>query len=186
MNLNCRLYVLSLHFKHVYEQICSEFKAVFPFVSQVKLLDVEDFGIHVPVPGIVPVFALKEKTIDKWVPLREFSSGMQKVLLMLTDLFLLPGEGGVYLIDEYENSLGINAINFFPSILLEADNPSQFIITSHHPYIINKVPVKSWFVLHRTGPNVTIKYGDELEERFGKSRQQAFIQLINDPFYVEE
>ncbi len=36
---------------------------------------------------------------------------MQKVLLILTDVFILP-EGGVYIIDEYENSLGLNAIDF--------------------------------------------------------------------------
>ena len=45
---------------------------------------------------------------------------------------ILPEEGCVYLIDEYENSLGVNAINFFPSVLFEAASKSQFIITSHH------------------------------------------------------
>lgn len=183
LNLSGKLHVLSLHFKGVYEQICKEFLSIFPFVSQVKLLDAEDFNYSHP--GVVPVFALKEKGIDSWIPLKEFSSGMRKVLLILTDIFTLPKEGGVYLIDEYENSLGINAINFFPSILLEADTPSQFILTSHHPYIIGNVPVKDWIILHRKGTEVSVKQGDELEEQFGKSRQQAFIQLINDPFYTE-
>jgi len=97
-------------------------------------------------PGKTPVFCIKEKSINKWVECNQLSSGMQKVLLILTDTFL-------------------------------------FIITSHHPYIINKIPVENWFIFHRQGSEVSIRYGDWPKERFGKSKQQAFIQLINDPFY---
>lgn len=109
---------------------------------------------------------------------------MQKVLLILTDIFVFP-EGGIYLIDEYENSLGINAIDFFPSFILEVEKDIQFIVTSHHPYIINEIPVKNWYVFHRKGTEVVIKHGSELAERFGKSKQKAFIKLINDSFYTE-
>ncbi len=133
----------------------------------------------------MPVFALREKYNNKWIPLNEFASGMKKVLLILSDIFILPEEGCVYMIDEYENSLGVNAINFFPSVLLEGTTESQFLITSHHPYIIGNVPVKDWIVLHRKENTVHVKQGAELEERFGKSKQKAFIQLINEPFYIE-
>ena len=109
---------------------------------------------------------------------------MQKVLLIITDIQMLPN-GGVYLIDEYENSLGLNAIEFLPTYLLELEKDMQLFITSHHPYIINKFPVKNWYVFHRTGYEVKIKYGEELVTRFGISKQQAFTKLINDPFYTE-
>jgi hypothetical protein len=183
LNLSGKLHILSLHFERIYKQICRQFRSIFPFVTQMELRDAGDFGVHAP--GVVPVFALKEKHSDDWIPVDEFSAGMRKVLLILTDIFTLPPDGGVYLLDEYENSLGINAINFFPSLLFEVDSPSQFILTSHHPYIIGNVPVKDWIVLHRKGRNVLVKQGTELQERFGKSKQQAFIQLINDPFYTE-
>ena len=183
LNLSCKLYILSEIFKEIYDNICAEFISTFPFVSEVKLLEADRFGFHYP--GIVPVFSLKEKFNRKWIPLNEFSSGMKKVLLILSDIFILPKEGCIYLIDEYENSLGVNAINFFPSVLYEAAEKSQFIITSHHPYIIGNVPVKDWTILHRKGNIVYVKQGDELEEKFGKSKQKAFIQLINDPFYIE-
>jgi len=183
LNLSCKLYILSEVFKETYEKVCAEFITIFPFVSETKLLEADRFGFHYP--GIVPVFALKEKFNNKWIPLNEFSSGMKKVLLILSDIFILPEDGCVYLIDEYENSLGVNAINFFPSVLFEATSKSQFIITSHHPYIIGNVPVKDWIILHRKGNTVHVKQGDELEEKFGKSKQKAFIQLINYPFYVE-
>ena len=183
LNLSCILYILSEIFNDIYEKVCSQFKAIFPFVTDVKILEADRFGFHFP--GIVPIFALKEKFHNKWIQLNEFSAGMTKVLLILTDIFRLPEEGVVYLIDEYENSLGISAINFFPNVLFESESPSQFIITSHHPYIIGNVPVKDWIILHRKGNNVLIKQGNELEKRFSKSKQKAFIQLINDPFYSE-
>jgi len=183
LNLSCALYILSEVFNDIYEKVCSEFKATFPFVTDVKILEADKFGFHFP--GIVPVFALKEKFHKKWIQLNEFSAGMTKVLLILTDIFRLPKEGAVYLIDEYENSLGVSAINFFPNVLFETESQSQFIITSHHPYIIGNVPIKDWVILHRKGNSVLVKQGKELEERFSKSKQKAFIQLINDPFYSE-
>ena len=184
LSLNPRLYILSQDFKETYERICKEFINIFPFVSNYDVLSAEDFGHHLP--GIVPVFAVKERHSEKkWIPLDQLSSGMKKVLLILTDILTMPKTGGVYLLDEYENSLGINAINFFPSILFESGTNSQFIITSHHPYIIGNVPIKSWIILHRKGNEVLVKQGVDLEKRYGKSKQKAFIQLINDPFFTE-
>jgi energy-coupling factor transporter ATP-binding protein EcfA2 len=184
LSLNGRLYILSQYFKDTYDRICKEFMTVFPFVLNYDLLDTEKFGVHLP--GFVPVFAVQERHLGQsWIPLDQLSSGMQKVLLILTDIFTMPESGAVYLVDEYENSLGISAINFFPSILLESSPQSQFIMTSHHPYIIGNVPVKSWIVLHRKGKKVLFKQGEALEERYSRSKQKAFVQLINDPFFTE-
>ena len=107
---------------------------------------------------------------------------MQKVLLIMADISMLP-EGGIYLIDEYENSLGTNAIGFFPEFIQDIEKDIQIFITSHHPYLINEIPLQSWYVFHREGTHVNIRYGDEIAERYGKSKQQAFIQLINDPLF---
>lgn len=182
-NVNSRMYFFEKFFKDIFNKICHEFLSIFPFVEEVKVLSAEHFEIYSP--GIVPVFSLKEKGSNKWVALHDFSSGMKKVLLILTDIFILPKSGAVYLIDEYENSLGMNAINFFPDILFESDTPSQYIITSHHPYIIGNVPVSNWIVLNRKGLVVSVKQGEELEQRYGKSKQKSFIKLINDPFFTE-
>ena len=57
-------------------------------------------------------------------------------------------------------------------------------VTSHHPYIINNIPVRNWYVFHRKGNEVTVKHGDELISKYGKSKQEAFIQLLNDCFYI--
>jgi hypothetical protein len=184
LSLSASLFLLSEYFEDLFNKICTIYKRVFPFIVETKILDLSELNKDVSVPGKMPIFCAKEKRIDKWLGLEQLSSGMQKVLLLLTDIFIMPDEG-IYIIDEYENSLGINAIDFFPTFLLEIDKNIQFFITSHHPYIINKIPVNDWYIFHRRGAEVSIKHGDELVERFGKSKQQAFIKLINDPFYTE-
>jgi len=130
----------------------------------------------------MPIFYVKESGVKNHIYLPNLSSGMLKVLLIVTDILTLPDDA-IYIIDEYENSLGENAIDFLPALLLEQQGNKQFLITSHHPYLINKIPVSNWYVLCRTGAKVEIKYGKELEKRYGRSSQKSFIQLINDPFF---
>ncbi len=180
---NLKLFYLSKKYPQLYDEVCSSYISIFPFIRQCKMKNFKDFKPNISA-GLMPVFSIKEKNIDDWIPINQISSGMKKVLLILVDSYLSP-DGSIYLIDEYENSLGINSINFFPSFLNDFDKQIQYVITSHHPYLINNIPVENWYVFHRKGYKVTIKYGEENIKRFGKSKQQNFIQLINDPFYLE-
>lgn len=182
MNLSANLFFLQKYFNETYKHIIDQYRSIFPFVQESRMTDLSKVQPSISIPGNIPVFSIRERGSQKWIPVTQLSSGMQKVLLILTDINILPN-GGVYIVDEYENSLGINAIDFFPEYVLELDKEIQFFITSHHPYIINEIPPRNWFVFHRKGMQVDIKYGKELEERFGESKQQVFIQLINDPFF---
>jgi AAA15 family ATPase/GTPase len=62
---------------------------------------------------------------------------MFKTLMYIAEIYLSP-EGAVVLIDEFENSLGSNCIDAVTDILTERQD-LQFIITSHHPYIIKLI-----------------------------------------------
>ncbi len=179
-NLSVKLYIAQKFFKNEFAEIKSQFIKVFPFIEDVKVI--ESIVAEFNVPGIMPAFTIKEKNVSSWIDLKQLSSGMQKVLIIITDLVLFP-RSGIYLIDEYENSLGVSAINFFPEFILSIEKDIQFIITSHHPYLINKIPIDNWYLFNRQGSNVVIKYGNELIERYGKSKQEAFVQLLNDKFY---
>jgi hypothetical protein len=195
-SLNIRLEVLSQYFPEIYEKIITSFKDTFDFIENVSIQDSSNFKQTVSIqedndnfkqfvfPGGAPVFCIKERSISEWLRLDELSSGMQKVLLILTDLFSMP-KGSIYLIDEYENSLGIGAIDFLPNLVLSEEFDNQLLITSHHPYIINNIPIKFWQLAHRKGSVVSFASGKELEERYGLSKQEQYIQLINDPFYTE-
>ncbi|MEA3313023.1 MAG: ATP-binding protein [Caldisericota bacterium] len=182
--VSARLYFLEKHFKEEYKIITDYLKSIFPFIEDVLFLEITEFKPNFPIKGKMPIFCIKEKHVNKQIPYEELSSGMQKVILFLTDIKTFP-KGSIYLIDEYENSLGINAINIFPSFLSEVEQDIQFFITSHHPYLINNIGVKNWYILHRKGSNVKFLYGEKNIERFGKSKQKAFVQLLNDSFYRE-
>jgi len=55
----------------------------------------------------------------------------------------------------------------------------QFIFTTHHAYILNNVDVKYWKILTRDGSHIKVIDGSELKEKFAKSHQDAYIQLLN-------
>lgn len=78
---------------------------------------------------------------------------------------------------EFENSLGVNCIDEITDDLIHSKNSIQFILTSHHPYIINTVKMGSWKIIARKA-GVVYSYNAE-QLRLGKSKHDAFIQLIN-------
>lgn len=184
LNLSAKLFFLSQFFKKIYQDIVKYYQYVFPFIKEARITELSELQSKIAIAGHCPVFTIRERGSDRWISINEFSSGMQKVLLILTDIFIIP-DGGVYIIDEYENSLGISAIDFFPQFVLDLEKDVQFFVTSHHPYIINAIPPSHWFVFHRHGMQVSIRYGEEIVNRFGKSKQQSFIQLINDPLFLQ-
>jgi len=177
------MFLLKEGFPQLYKLAVDTFKQVFTSITECDVRILKNTPIGIKAEGVVPVFAIKEKKVEKKIPLHELSSGMQKVLLIIADIITLP-KGSIYLMDEYENSLGINAIDFLPQFLVDHGKDIQFFITTHHPYLINSMPMKTWRVFHRDGSKVFIKSGVEFEQKYGKSKQKAFIQLINDPFYA--
>jgi predicted ATPase len=181
INLHARLFLLHEYFRPLFNEIVKQFRQVFPACEQIVIASAAK---HLPMPSSMnaPLVLLREKGVAKQAPIHDISSGMQKVLLIITDVISGPREM-LYLIDEYENSLGINAIDFLPTFLVEYGRRRQFLLTSHHPMLINSLPVQDWFVVVRNGRHVHIKYGAELAEKYDGSRQDRFIQLINDPDY---
>ncbi len=168
----------------LYAELVQLYKEAFPYIEAFDVFDLQAIMDMATLPFRSPVFCIKERNIGNWIPVNDISSGMQKIFLLVLDVFLL-SQGGVLIVDEYENSLGINAINFLPELLYRIESDCQFIITSHHPYIINSIPIESWHVFHRQGLDVRIKSGQDFKKKFGSSRQEHFIQLINDPFFNE-
>lgn len=171
--ISANLYCLKQIFPERYKFVIDFFKQIFQTVEKIDIELLQD---------TIPRLFIKEKSVKTKIPLEGISSGMIKALLIITDIISLSG-GCTYIMDEYENSLGINVIDFLPELLLEYGGDNQFLITTHHPYLINNMPMKNWLVFNRKGSTVRNRMGRDLEEKYGKSKQQTFIQLINDPFY---
>ena len=173
MPISAKLHFVEKFHKGLFEEIVHDFQDVFPQVEDVrfKLLKEDNFY----------VLQIKEKGTG-WISLSEISSGMFKTLLHIAELKLM-ANGHVILIDEFENSLGVNCIDTVADSLLTPGRDIQYIITSHHPYIINNIDMKYWKVVTRKGSKVSTLNVEQL--KLGKSKHEAFKQLLNLQEFTE-
>jgi hypothetical protein len=81
------------------------------------------------------------------------------------------------LLDELENSFGLNCLEEVVEIVQDSEDIFQFIITSHHPYIINNVDIADWSIVQRKGSVITARQAKDLN--IGSTRHDAFFELIN-------
>ena len=175
--LQIKLAFICSHYSDLFNKIKRIFIQAFPQVEDIKIEAVQDEkSSFVTFP-----IQIKEKGVKDWVFQNNISSGMLKTLIHISELYLSP-EGAVILIDEFENSLGINCIDVVTDLIVENRN-IQFILTSHHPYIINNIGMEHWKIVTRKGGVVSVIDAKELN--LGKSRHQAFMQLINLEEYSE-
>ena len=129
-----------------------------------------------------PFIQIKESGIPNWIEERKLSSGMYRVLMHIAELYLC-ADGTIILIDEFENSLGINCIDDITNSIVTDRRDLQFIMTSHHPYIINNISLDNWKVITRKAG--TVKNYNATQLNLGKSKHKAFTQLINLDKYSE-
>ena len=164
----------------VFDKIKKNFTEVFPQIEDLKIEPYQNKDVtkHLADCSFIQI---KEKEVNNWIGQQRISSGMLRTLMHISQLYLSP-EGTVILIDEFENSLGVNCIDVVTELLLENRN-IQFIITSHHPYIINNIGMEHWKIVTRKGGVVTAK--DAKDYNLGNSRHQSFMQLINLDAYKE-
>ncbi|NET59638.1 MAG: ATP-binding protein [Symploca sp. SIO2E6] len=176
--LPIKLSLIYRYLPEVFQKIKNKFIEIFPQVEDIKIAPLTRNKIPIALTEFLSEstsVSLKEKGVDSWIIQANISSGMYKTLMYLSELFLVP-EGSIILIDEFENSLGINCIDSVTDLIVENRN-SQFIITSHHPYIINNLSPEFWKIIIRRGGLITAKNAQDFH--ISKSRQKAFIDLIN-------
>lgn len=167
--------------RDVFNQIKQTFTEVFEQVEDLKVESVrdEDLALHFE----APIIQIKEKGVEKWIPQNRISSGMLRTLMHISEMYLW-SDGTVILIDEFENSLGVNCINVLTEDLIFRNVKLQFIVTSHHPYIISKIPYEYWKIVTRRGG--VIKTYDAKDFDLGEdSHHDRFMNLINLPVYKD-
>lgn len=177
MPLNLQLFLLHHVSNDLFKEILSIYKELFPFVEDMIVTHKD-----ITSEQILPTIFIKETNVHEPIPLEQMSSGMLKALLIMTDIILLKDDS-VYLIDEYENSLGMNAINFLPDFIDQYGDNRQFIVTTHHPTLMNKVKIEDWQIVNRNGQELIITDGKHLKDKYGKSHHSHYTQLINDSIY---
>jgi predicted ATPase len=159
-----------------FNKIKEAFISIFPSVSDIKVETIKDDDIPIALSKLLKdatTISIKEKGVEAWI--ENVSSGMLKTLMYISELYLAP-ENSVILIDEFENSLGVNCLDSVTELVLN-HTKQQFIITSHHPYIINNISPAYWKIVTRKAGLVTVKKPADFH--ISESRQKAFIDLIN-------
>jgi hypothetical protein len=174
-DIGTKLYLVYENKLDIFEKIKSKFIDIFQQVEDIKVAPLEMNGVPVKWSKNIHSIYIKEKSVSKWIRQDRVSSGMVRTLIHLSEI-VLSSKGTVILIDEFENSLGINCIDILTEDLIHENKTLQFIATSHHPYIINNIPYEYWKIVTRIGGHISIR--DTSDYNLGKSsKQDAFIQL---------
>ena len=175
-DIRIKLFLAYKNAPEVFQTIKERYIDIFPQVEDVKVEPLEFDDTDIPLFfKEYPFIQIKESGIDKWIKQQNISSGMFRSLIHISEIYLC-SEGSVFLIDEFENSLGINCINELTNDILSSKRKTQFIITSHHPYIINNVEYTNWKLVTRTKGIVKTHKPEKF--KIGKSKHDAFMQLI--------
>ncbi len=171
-----KLAILYRIFPQEFEKIKKTFARVFSNVADIKVESIKNEYIPLALSQLLKeatTVSIKEKGVQNWI--KNISSGMFKTLMYISQLYLSP-DNCVILIDEFENSLGVNCLDSVTDLILD-NQESQFIVTSHHPYVINNISPAYWKIVTRQGSLVTVKNAKDFH--ISESRQKAFIDLIN-------
>ena len=142
--------------------------------EQTLFVEIED--VDVEEDEQKEAFFLSMKVYGKTMMQHDISNGMLKTIYYIVELYTMASDSLV-LIDEFENGLGVNCIDLLSDLLLTEREDLQFIITSHHPKIINSIGKEKWRIIDRDGSRVVnsdcTKYG------IGNSQHDAYYNLIN-------
>ena len=152
----------------LFEKFLSRLQDIFPSIEDLKVDLLEDTNY----------FTLFIKENNKWIPKESISSGMLKSIYLLTATKFNPAT--VVLLDEVENSLGINCLDEVTDYIVgEAEGTTQFILTSHHPYIINNIPEQYWHIVSQDHGIISSKRANDIGISTVNNKQDKFFQLIN-------
>lgn len=161
-----KVYIAKNYYPELYIKIFDAIKELFIEIQDIDV--VEDVARE--------MYLLCMTVYDKKLLQNDISNGMLKTIYYIVELFTM-SNNSLVMIDEFENGLGVNCIDLLSELLLNERKDLQFIITSHHPKIINSIPMNRWKIIDRTVSTVTNsgfdKYG------IGNSQHDAYFNLIN-------
>ncbi|MFN5065890.1 MAG: AAA family ATPase [Aphanizomenon sp.] len=160
-------------FPLIFNEIKESYIDIFPDVKDVKVSSERDSD-----GDLMLFFEIQENGVEEWIPQQQISSGMFRTLIFLVQVISAPKES-VILIDEFENSLGINCMAELTDFILDKSPNVQFILTSHHPYIINNIPWKTWQIVSKSGNKVKVRKASDIPALDTASSLDKFTQLIN-------
>jgi energy-coupling factor transporter ATP-binding protein EcfA2 len=156
----------------IYSEILDEVTSIFPEIDEWRIEEQTNKnteGGHIE-------YKIKLKGQSRFIPHWHIASGMLRTFNLIADFYLSSSET-VFLLDEFENSLGHNCLPNLEDLIMECSIDSQFIITSHHPDIINKIPKENWLIIERTNGSIHNRPTSTLP--FSDSHHEPYLILTN-------
>lgn len=181
-----KAYVLQEKFPERFSSLVETYREIFPRVEKIVIgptSELREADAPRSREELVEI-VIEEHGVEGPIFWNGISAGMRRTLRHILDLTLVP-QGTVILVDEYENSMGINCLEAVTDLLLKPERDLQLIITSHHPYVINNVPVEHWLMVNREGSTVRITPASQLPAFDTKSKQDAFTRLVSATDYLD-
>jgi AAA15 family ATPase/GTPase len=181
MNCRDRIYYAQIYDPKKFSDFEFCFSSIFPEVKKIKPQLIS--SLIAPGNTAENEFVLLYLELDDDVVVRQgdISSGMFKSMMILSELMFGSSQSSI-IIDEVENSLGINCL---PDVLEELKmSDNQVIITTHHPRIINNIEPDYWKIVTRN--NGVIVANDAAQFATSTSNHDKFIQLINSSIFKGE
>lgn len=161
-----KLYIAKRYFHKLYIEIFEVVKELF--------IEIED--IDVVEDSIREMYLVSIQVYGKKLLQHDISNGMLKTIYYIVELFTM-SEDSLVLIDEFENGLGVNCIDVLSELMLSQRKDLQFIITSHHPKIINAIYEGKWRIIDRD--RCIVKNSGSQAYGIGNSQHDAYFNLIN-------
>lgn len=161
-----KIYIAKNYFEEIYIQIFEAVKELFMEIEDIDVVEDSDREMY-----LVSMTVYGKKMMQ-----HDISNGMLKTIYYIVELFTM-SKDSLVLIDEFENGLGVNCIDLLSELLLSARKDLQFIITSHHPKIINGIDKSRWKIIDRD-INIVKNVGSD-EYGIGNSQHDAYFNLIN-------
>lgn len=175
-----KAYYLKKYFPQIFDEIKEAYIEIFPSVKDIRVTVNKQSDKNYNL-----LLEIQEHGSENWIPQYRISSGMYVTLTYLIEITSAP-EGSVFVVDEFENSLGINCMPQLTDFILDKSPNLQFILTSHHPYIINNIPWKTWQLVSRTNGTIRTRKAVDIPELNTASSLDKFTQLINLLEHEEE
>ncbi|MBQ6887379.1 MAG: ATP-binding protein [Lachnospiraceae bacterium] len=161
-----KIYIVKCYYKDIYIKIFEAVKELFMEIEDIDVVEDEDREMY-----LVAIQVYGKKLLQ-----HDISNGMLKTIYYIVELFTM-SDDSLVLIDEFENGLGVNCIDLLSEILLYERKDLQFIITSHHPKIINGIEQNRWKIIDRDG--TIVKNSNSDKYGIGNSQHEAYFNLIN-------
>ena len=161
-----KIYITKKYYPQMYAQIFSAVKELFMEINSIDIVEDPDREIY-----MVAIDVYGKRLLQ-----HEISNGMLKTIYYIVELITM-SKNSLVLIDEFENGLGVNCIDVLAELLLGERRDLQFVITSHHPKIINQISNKKWKIIERD--IATVKNFTAEEYGIMHSQHEAYFNLIN-------